>query len=930
MVKRKLATLTASLTVLIPASAFALGIGNISMNSALDQYLEAEISIQSASPEDLEDLKITMASEEMFAQYGIERPHFLEKIQFEVVQDNGKAYVRLTSIEPVREPFLNFLVEAKWPSGHALRQFTVLVDPPTMLEKVPVQVAPSQVSAPAPAPRTESRAQVPASTPIAPPVRTVPVSNGLDSHLSVDSATGAIEYGPSKANDTLWGVAKEMRGDRDVSIHQMMLAILRDNPDAFYRGNVNNLKMGYVLRIDDPTTITSISRAAAEREVARQYREWKSGKASPSAPKSSEPAEAGQAATASVQGAPKAISAEEEARLKLASAGESELGQGGGLAGGTGSALTAEQVLANQQETKELQERMVKLEEQIKTLQRLIELKDNQLASIQEGAKVEETPEPVAPAPVKPAAQPKPQPVPQPVVEEGILDNPMYQLIGLILLVLIVVGGLVAVKRRKQTGYQESILSQATAPASEMGPGGGMAAGAVAAGGAAAVAAAGGESSLLTDFSSTTMEGLQTDIGEIDPISEADVYLAYGRYPQAEEIIQDALKHDPAREEYNLKLLEIYHSSGEKDKFEEAAQDFHTATGGNISGNVWDKVCVMGHEMSLDNPLFEATAAPDAALTESNEALSEAESLEAEQGGYSTSDAEAPEVPVESSDEMDSFDFNTLNEVEDQTTEVIKESASEEGNVLEFDLGSFDELSGKSEENSEAKQQLDEEIAGNSLDFGADLGLGEEPSGEVTEVAEQEAEAADESELLTAEPEIDLDMGEEGGSEETGEEPGLNDIAFDSVLEGAADDLQSGESSESAASADDNFDFDTLEDLDSLGSSESEQPSGLDIESDLAEMANMLDQGAGEEKEDEIDLDTLDLGSLEDLTDDAGSDFDDDNPFADLDEVGTKLDLARAYVEMGDSEGAQSIIDEVMEEGNDEQKQQAQELLKQL
>lgn len=896
MVKRKLATLTASLALMIPASALALGLGNISMNSTLDQILKAEISIQSATPEDLKGLTIDLASAATFARYGIERPAFLEGLQFEVIQGgNGKNYIQLSSLKPIREPFLNFLVEAKWPNGHTLRQFTVLVDPPTMMEAVPLQVAPVRVTKPMPAAKPQRIAAEPMAG------NRAPVSNELQSSLKVDNATGAIEYGPSKSNDTLWGIALEMRGNRDASVHQMMLAILRDNPDAFYRGNVNNLKMGYVLRINDPASITSVSSAAAEREIARQYQDWKSGRDSSAEPMpAADTPEVETAAETQSESkpAPAAMEKAESAQLKLASAGAVDSGmQGTAVAEGSGGmsealALANEELLANRQETQALQDRLLKLEEQIETLQRLVQLKDNQIASVQQG---------LAKAPQQAVTSPEP-------VEESLFDSPVA--LGLIALVVVLLGllGYLLLQRRRQEEYQESILSQsAGAPVSEVS--------AVAEAGDAISSQGSSESSLLTDFSTTAMEGLQTDIGEIDPISEADVYLAYGRYSQAEEIINDALQNDSSREEYHVKLLEIYHAAGEKEKFLEASQRFHSNLNGDQSSGAWAKVCVMGREVLPGNALFEGSADVDADVLASSQVLDEVESLESDHvDEFAAAESGTDKADDGSSKaELDSFDFDSLDDQDatlsprtlddsfadfenqqlDSSTEEdsVTPSESEESNSLEFDSGSMDELKAGAADDLESKQKLDDEISENSLDFAGSLDIGEPITDtEVGESIEEEqvAESMDKVEQ-PEEPEFDLTH----SLDETVATDELADFNFDSS-----------DNSENSATAQDS------------------------IETDLEDLASALENNE-ESSSGDVSLDTIDLSSPADLEDD-GSDFDDDNPFADLDEVGTKLDLARAYVDMGDEEGAKSIIDEVMNEGTDEQKEEAQALLKQL
>lgn len=922
MVKRKLATVTASLALLIPAGALALGLGNISMNSALDQHLKAEISIQSATAEDLEGLEVNLAPDAMFAQYGIERPAFLDGLLFEIVKGaDGQDYIQLSSSKPIREPFLNFLVEAKWPSGHALRQFTVLVDPPTMMAAVPVQVAPARV----PAPTRERQGSAGTS----------------QSLLSTDNSSGAIEYGPSRANDTLWGVAKAMRGNRDVSIHQVMLAVLRDNPDAFYRNNVNNLKMGYVLRINDPASLTSISRAEAEREISRQYQDWKNDRTGSSATasavaESSATEENVQSAAGSVDELAAANQAE-SAQLKLTSAGKTDQSQAQGEATSAAIdgvnerlAIANEQLLANHQETTALTERLGKLEGQLESLQRLVQLKDNQLAEIQQRAKE-------APAAAAPVTQTEP-------VAEGLFDSPLA--LGLIALVLGLIAalGYVLFQRRQQAEYQESILDQTAAPVSEIPTTATTETSAVV---SSSVDQNDSESSLLTDFSTTSMEGLQSDIGEIDPISEADVYLAYGRYTQAEEIIENALKNDADREEYHTKLLEIYHAADEKEKFLGAAQRYHGVLGGNLLGDGWVKVCAMGRELQPDNALFvgDGTVA-EHDVAESDHLPNEMEASESEltdslSSENSHSELETPtnEIPQ---DELDSFDFNALDEKLDQLDErslddpftelesdssvTAESSTSEDSNSLEFDSGSLEALNAEKlgDEGSE-NQQLDDDIASNTLDFGSD-DVAEEKSDESgiagDEVSVVESLDADTIDSVTDDS---LTTTEKDDFEFTSiQDEATTELNLDTDT---ADTIDVAEETEKTDV--DSFNFEDLEKLESENKS-TETDAG--VESDLLDMANALDDVTSDEPEarkDDDKLENFDLGSIVDLTDD-NSDYDDDNPFSDLDEVGTKLDLARAYVDMGDKEGAQSIVDEVMQEGTDEQKEEAQELLKQL
>ena len=172
--------------------------------------------------------------------------------------------IRVTTRQPVREPFLDFLIEASWSKGHLLRQYTLLVDPPVTMPtappvpRTPVRQAPSSPRAVEQAP-PPVRAPVPAQ--VAPP--RVPAASG-----------GVDKYGPVKRNETLWDIAKRVRPDSDISMQQMMIALLRANPDAFTANNINNLKAGATLQIPRREEILSLDKRAAIREASRQFTEW--------------------------------------------------------------------------------------------------------------------------------------------------------------------------------------------------------------------------------------------------------------------------------------------------------------------------------------------------------------------------------------------------------------------------------------------------------------------------------------------------------------------------------------------------------------------------------------------------------------------------------------------------------------------------------
>ena len=422
-----------------------------------------------------------------------------------------------------------------------------------------------------------------------------------------------------------------------------------------------------------------------------------------------------------------------------------------------------------------------------------------------------------------------------------------------VLLVLIILV-LILVRRRRKAGqsYQESILTGGPASVT----------------GAEAAEESEEESSFLSDFAVSGAGAIQTQDSEVDPLTEADVFMAYGRYEAAEERLADAIKNEPTRLELKLKLLELYHATKSKPSFENAAEDFYASLGDGANTNpMWQKVAAMGAELVPGNPLFSGGRAaadlPDLAATQDpGVSLSDSQVMDIglDTGVFEAADIGAP-APAADAGGMDfNLDFGE--------TATPEPAATEQAGGMDFNLD-MGESTPAAEESG-------------GMDFNLDMG-------ESTPAAEEEKGGLD----------FSLDMGE-SPSEPT------------------------------PASADDSsLDFD----LD-LGSEISSSP-------ETAEMEMSMDFAAAEEPGNEDDTMSFDLGegldsgtqsmpepTMDDLAFDTAESEDLD--IVGGDEVGTKLDLAKAYIDMGDPDGARSILDEVMSEGSDSQKQEAQALLGQI
>ena len=417
-----------------------------------------------------------------------------------------------------------------------------------------------------------------------------------------------------------------------------------------------------------------------------------------------------------------------------------------------------------------------------------------------------------------------------------------------------------------------------------------------------------GDTSFLSDFSQGGMGNIHTD--EVDPIAEAEVYLAYGRDEQAEEILKEAMVKDASRHQLKEKLLEIYHQRNDAASFETLAEELYALLEGR-GGELWDRVAAMGRKLSPNNPMFggagaaglpgpptgaletgleldmpgtgggampglDMTAEPDMAVGGSDETLLDleqpAEALDAGSGGALAMDAD--------------FDLGLDSRTEDAN--------KGESNAIDFDLSLDTDVTGTE---PDATEEAPASIDDNAIEFSLeDITAGGDADVQDTSAAEELSEAAITDTDTVSEDEIkwDIDMSSETDS---GDDTGL--------------DL------ESSLDMDSSLDLESSLDMDS----------NLDLESTSADGAEFsLDTGEGDGG--------LEFESVSELALDEGAGTTAGGAMADeqqqWDETATKLDLAKAYIDMGDAEGARSILEEVLAEGNEEQKKQAAELAAQV
>lgn len=955
---RKLVQAIAAASALTSGMAHALGLGDIHLRSALNQPLDAEIDLVEVRDLSAAEVIPKLASPEDFNKAGVDRQYFLTGLKFTpIVKPNGKSVIRVTSDRPVQEPYLNFLVEVMWPNGRLLREYTVLLDPPLYSPQTAAAVPRAPMAVPAPVARPSATAAprpvaAPAPARSAAPAAAAPSSRRIDGN----------EYRTGK-NDTLWEIAARARPDGSVSVQQTMLAIQDLNPDAFLGGNINRLKSGQVLRLPDAEQIKARTQPTAETEVKQQYTAWREGRSLPAGGARQLDA----TPRANAGNAPAQAETKDSLRLLSGENGKAKGGDKGskdGQAVADKLAVTKESLDSTRRENDELTGRMTDLQSQMDKLQKLIALKDAQLAKLQselgsdkgaaangaavpvpgtDSAAQPVTPpapaaeQPVAPAPAgdagtppAPAAEAQPQPAPAPVAPapaaeakkpepapapvaapavqsetsfiDEVLANPIWlgAIAGSALLALLVL--LMIISRRRAAKEQESLAAYA-----------------------------GDDEPHLDD--DLTLAGSELDTLDVpqaaevaapaqaapervaaqtsDALGEADIYIAYGRFNQAAELLQGAIYDEPQRTDLRLKLMEVYAEIGDREGF--ARQENELREIGGAEPQV--------EQLKSRYPGMVVLAAVGGGLA----------------AAAATSD-----------DDLDGFsldDFAIDSPSANSPAAAVEPAVQPHGDLDDaFDLALDDLELGDDKPAAPAAAQGDE-LSFGSFDLDDDLTLGGSPAAAPSTKVEDDFA-------------FDLDLPEAPAAKV--EAPSLVDDLSDFSLDLDKDLEKDGPST--LASAEDDFLLGLDDDTASLSGVSPEEFS-LDIESkapqaddlpddfdlsladdeqapakaddsfaaQLDEVSAELDRLSAQNDEPQAPVESLAEESFAasdlDLSGESADDEDDFDFLSGADEAATKLDLARAYIDMGDTEGARDILDEVLTEGNDNQQQEARELL---
>lgn len=592
LIKRKLAAALVLASALGSNAASAVGLGEIKLNSALNQKFDAEIKLLNVGDLSRNEILPNLASHAEFSRAGVERVFFLTGLKFEVsLGKNGEATIHVTSDQIVREPFLNFLVELHWPSGRILREYTVLLDPPIFSE------------APAPAVRqaassTERQQGGSASDTKKKPEKSsrdaISSSSGAARSATTSGGAEARESVRVQKNDTLWGIAKANRPSSEVTIRQTMLAIQRHNPQAFIRNNINLLKAGHVLKIPNVGQIQELASEEVRAEIARQNEAWRSNQtidATQDDPILEEPTSRTSETPAPTVGQLQLLS--DDAQEAADEVGESASGTSAEEASENLSAFSGDtdEALAEVQDQSQgaaAGAAVEDLQSQIDNLKKLLALKDQQLAILQADnndpatdsalAQGEQPTSLALPAnnnanAMAAAAQGNAEPS-QPVAQEkGLLDmlkdNLLY--IGLIFGVsLVVLLVLAAISRRKNEDavYGADLQSRVGSESGDVQLPDDLDSELdddqlVATPAKAAVAAQPQEDSADQQQAAKISKLLE----------EADIYIAYGRYERALEMLQPAVNKNPKNVALRLKLVEIFIATGDMAKLSQQEAD---------------------------------------------------------------------------------------------------------------------------------------------------------------------------------------------------------------------------------------------------------------------------------------------------------------------------------------------------------------------
>ena len=844
VVKRAILSLTMAA---LSFSVHAAGLGKISVFSALGQPLKAEIEVYSTSDE-AQSIQAKLATADAFRQADIDYAPVLASLKFSPVKErDGRRYIQVTTDRPLNEPFVSMLVELNWAAGRLVREYIFLLDPPDLAPATaPVPVAVPEVRSEA-VTVTSAAETLPASAPESPASGEASPAVAKPSPLVESTDNAAKKSYTVVSGDTLGKIAAQNL-PAGVSLDQMLVALFRNNREAFSGSNMNRLRAGKILVIPDSDAAGGIAAKEARQEVVTQAADFNAYRKKLAALAATEAVEQETAQQTNsgmilpkVKEAMPASSGKDKlevSRTEVAKAGNDSKLQGR-------IAVLEEDLVARDRALKEANSRAAELEKNLSSMKKLAELKNQTGADLQQQAQApkpavaplpsaapeaqkpaaadavasapgtENTPvEPpvaaVKPVETLPPPMPKKKrivPPPEPEPEPGFMEENMSLVLGGGGLLALALGwfGLTAWKKRKAAAEAEegnaesdfSVHSGFSAPSSV--------------------------TSIVpppSEQQPSQFSGRGSPVEPVmDALTEADTFLAFGRDAQAEEVLLAALETDPQRHAIYLKLLEIYVARKNRAAFGSTAKRLHEQTGG--VGSDWEKAAAMGVSLDPENTLYKAVPATAPTTMASPASAENFDATLIMQASPLAAEPPEPTAPVAAA----TVDFDLDAEI--HTTEAVV-----------------------------AKPEM------TALDFDLDLGSADD-SATTAPVISAGADAASAP--------LDMPLGDD------------TDLAAAKMAGTDANSID--------------FDFDLTLDAASSAAAASPDPGAVDLD------LNAYGGGVSPAPT---------FGAAE-------------NP-----EVATKLELAAAYEEMGDREGARELYQEVLAEGNAAQQEAARSKLASL
>jgi len=982
--------IASALGLFAPAAVQAFGLGKIELQSALNEPLKAEIPVTALKAGEAGNLAVRLASSSEFEKAGLDRNFILTDFSFEVVKQSASdVVIKVTSTKTVREPLLELLLTATTGKGRLIREYTILLDPPKHV-----------LTKPTAAKTTSTKPQTPeAPKAVISEANVQPVIDSTSQ--TAPRTTETNQYGVTTNNDTLWNIAQKLL-PADVSMNQMMLALLEVNPHAFQNNNINGLNTGQLITIPTLEQINKLTAAQAISAVQSQNDLWKNrNRSKPAAPVVTTKQQAVSAQTKSNSESTELSSAQTDAavdanaKLSLVTPTDNDDTASDDSEAQFGNrqltklteqlTLAQETIEAQAQQNIDFQSRMDAMEEQLETMRRLIALKDADLARLQSVLEddqaqevgleeqvvdaVETTAENVAEfveqqnsdesqesiAPVETGTAQEVESAPQaeadllsPAVDgvaaaatellgvdeataknfsgevmQFIDKNKLpVSLAGVLLLVV-----LLLLFRRKSTTEDEPNEDatekeiEVVAPVLEND----------------IEETAEQEIEAVVDTVETNTSATVADVSvktAQDLVEQADVFVGYADYAQARTALEQARFIEPNDRDIAAKLLFVLFKQDQVASFINVVEDVEF----DKTSPQWFDIVQWGRSIAPEHELFSVEAEGANEIYKPQQ--QEPESVE---------EVVIDPASVELDDELENF---TAADAETELSEELNEEPVQEDNESsESDNGLTFEMPEEplDKDTTESVTEAEEAVMDDGLAF--ELSDDLESTSESVEITEPELEQDDDDtntlafempEEQAAESEVNAEF------EEALDTPDLDFSDTDLATDIDEQDSLTVEDAAQEEIADDelSFDLDTESSDDALDLPLGDIDDELEAEAALVEIEpneEELDLGEDFNLDDELAIDeslALELDKAEQelaADNDQTSDFTtEDTPadlefdlggFDDIDEAETKLDLADAYIDMGDPDGARYILEEVLADGSDEQKTRAQSLL---